>query len=119
MDRGFITSGLWAYIRHPNFAAEQLIWGVFYQWSCHATKAQYSWAAVGAFNLIMLFQGSTWITELITSRKYPEYKEYQKQVGMFLPTGFAYKAPPPKIIRTSELAKRQSEKEKRKSNRSS
>jgi len=33
----------------------------------------------------MLFQGSTWFTELLTSRKYPEYKEYQKRVGKFLP----------------------------------
>jgi hypothetical protein len=64
----------------------------------------------------MLFQGSTWLTELITSGKYPEYSEYQRSVGMFAPSGLLpYKTPAPrapKVIRTSELAKRQQEKEK-------
>ena len=33
----------------------------------------------------MLFQGSTWLTELITAGKYTDYKEYQRRVGRFLP----------------------------------
>jgi steroid 5-alpha reductase family enzyme len=113
MDRGFVSTGLWAYSRHPNFAAEQTIWLVLYQWSCYGTKVLYSWAAVGPTFLVFLFQGSTWLTELITSGKYPEYNEYQRQVGIFLPSGLAYKAPAPKapkIIRTSELAKKQKQK---------
>lgn len=115
LDRGFITSGMWAYSRHPNFAAEQLIWFILYHWSCFATNVLYSWTVVGSAFLIMLFQGSTWLTELITAGKYPEYVEYQKRVGMFIPTSFrAYKTPvvQPKILRTSELAKRQSKKQK-------
>jgi steroid 5-alpha reductase family enzyme len=116
LDRGFITSGLWAYSRHPNFAAEQSIWFLLYQWSCYATKTLYNWAGVGPAFLILLFQGSTWLTELITSGKYPEYSEYQRRVGMFAPSGLLpYKTPAPKapkVIRTSELAKRQQEKEK-------
>lgn len=32
-----------------------------------------------------LFQGSTWLTELLSAQKYPEYSEYQKLVGMFVP----------------------------------
>jgi len=113
MDRGFVTAGLWAYSRHPNFAAEQTIWFVLYQWSCYASKALYSWAAVGPVVLVSLFQGSTWLTELITAGKYPEYQDYQRQVGMFVPIGPGYKtaAPKqPKIIRTSELAKKQKQK---------
>jgi hypothetical protein len=58
----------------------------------------------------MLFQGSTWLTELITAGKYPEYRDYQQSVGMFAPAAFsAYKTPEvkaPKVIRTSELAKK-------------
>ncbi|KAK0711095.1 hypothetical protein B0H67DRAFT_493016 [Lasiosphaeris hirsuta] len=108
LDRGFITSGLWGYSRHPNFAAEQSIWFFFYQWSCFASKSLYSWLAVGPVFLIMLFQGSTWLTELITAGKYPEYSKYQARVGTFVPTGIsAYKRSGPKIIRTSELAKKQ------------
>lgn len=115
LDRGFITSGLWSCSRHPNFAAEQSIWFFLYQWSCYATKTLYSWAAVGPSFLILLFQGSTWLTELITAGKYPEYREYQRAVGMFVPTWFsAYKAPAivPKIIRTSELSKKLEQKQK-------
>lgn len=106
LDRGFITTGLWAYCRHPNFSAEQTIWIVLYQWSCYATKALYSWTGLGALSLVMLFQGSTWLTELITAGKYPEYKEYQRQVGMQVPSLTPFKSPEPKVIRTSELAKK-------------
>jgi hypothetical protein len=89
---------------------------VLYQWSCYATRTLYHWAGVGPSFLILLFQGSTWLTELITAGKYPEYGDYQREVGMFAPMGFrGYKAPVvrgPKVIRTSELAKRM-QKEKR------
>ncbi|EWZ99085.1 hypothetical protein NW765_009014 [Fusarium oxysporum] len=107
LDRGFNTSGLWAYSRHPNFAAEQMIWFVLYQWSCFATKNIYSYTFTGAAALILLFQGSTWLTELITAGKYTEYPMYQEQVGMFLPKSLTpYKTPGPKVIRTSDIAKR-------------
>jgi steroid 5-alpha reductase family enzyme len=114
LNRGFITSGLWAYCRHPNFTAEQTIWFVLYQWSCYAGNVAYSWAGSGPLFLIMLFQGSTWLTELLTDGKYPEYKYYQKQVGVLLPSLRPYKAPiaTPKIIRTSDLAKREKAKQK-------
>ncbi|RFU34803.1 hypothetical protein B7463_g1509, partial [Scytalidium lignicola] len=56
LDRGFLVSGLWSWSRHPNFAAEQTIWLVLYQWTCS-----------------------------VTAQKYPDYKEYQKRVGKFVP----------------------------------
>lgn len=112
LERGFITTGLWAYSRHPNFAAEQTIWFVLYQWSCYASKVLYSWTGLGCMSLILLFQGSTILTEVISSGKYPEYKHYQKQIGAHIPSFTAYKSPGPKIIRTSELAKKQKTKQK-------
>lgn len=115
LDRGFITSGLWAYSRHPNFAAEQSIWFFVYHWSTYASKVLYSWALAGPCVLFMLFQGSTWLTEVISSGKYPDYPEYQRQVGMFVPVGFSpfrMPATEPKVIRTSELAKNQTKKRK-------
>ncbi|KAF4121178.1 Protein of unknown function (DUF1295) [Geosmithia morbida] len=115
LDRGFITSGLFAYSRHPNFLAEQTVWFALYQWSCYATNNFYSWTGIGSGALMLLFQGSTWLTELITAQKYPEYKYYKSQVGMFVPTSISgYKGPTPKVIRTSELGKRQEENEKQK-----
>ncbi|RSL76101.1 hypothetical protein CEP51_010270 [Fusarium floridanum] len=116
LDRGFNTTGLWAYSRHPNFAAEQLVWFVLYQWSCFATNNLYSYTFAGSGALILLFQGSTWLTERITAGKYYEYSMYQKNVGMFMPTSFRpYKTPVqhPKVIRTSEIAKRMENKKQK------
>ncbi|KAM5351316.1 hypothetical protein ACJ41O_004039 [Fusarium nematophilum] len=116
LDRGFNTSGLWAYSRHPNFFAEQLVWFILYQWSCYATNNLYSYTFAGSGALILLFQGSTWLTERITAGKYSEYPLYQKHVGMFMPTSFwPYKTPvqQPKVIRTSDIAKRMEKKKQK------
>ena len=85
LDRGFNTTGLWAYSRHPNFTAEQSGWVLLYGWSCWVTKTYYNWSIIGPAAYLILFQASTWFTELITAKKYPEYIEYQKRVGKFLP----------------------------------
>lgn len=88
LDRGFNTSGLWAWSRHPNFAAEQSFWVVLYQWCCLDSETLINWAGAGAFGYLILFQSSTWLTELISAGKYPEYKVYQGRVGKFIPTLF-------------------------------
>ena len=85
LERGFNTTGLFAYSRHPNFAAEQAVWVSLYGWSCWVTQTYYNWSAIGPIAYLILFQASTWFTELISAKKYPEYKEYQQRVGMFLP----------------------------------
>ncbi|KKZ61702.1 hypothetical protein EMCG_03731 [[Emmonsia] crescens] len=85
LSRGFVVSGLWAWCRHPNFAAEQAIWLALYQWSCVKTDQLYNWSGVGALCYVALFQGSTYLTEKITAAKYPDYKQYQLRVGKFIP----------------------------------
>ena len=85
LDRGFNVVGLWSWSRHPNFAAEQAVWVTLYAWSCYVTKTYYNWTGIGAVAYLILFQASTWFTELVSSRKYPEYKEYQQRVGKFIP----------------------------------
>ncbi|OAX81089.1 hypothetical protein ACJ72_04571 [Emergomyces africanus] len=85
LSRGFVVSGLWAWCRHPNFAAEQAIWLALYQWSCVKTDQLYNWSGVGALCYVALFQGSTYLTEKITASKYPDYKHYQLRVGKFIP----------------------------------
>ena len=44
-----------------------------------------NWTFGAAFGYLILFQASTWFTELLSARKYPDYKVYQKRVGKFLP----------------------------------
>lgn len=85
VERGFCTTGLWSFSRHPNFLAEQSCWVMLYQWSCWTTNSLYSWAGLGAASYLILFQSSTWLTEKISARKYPQYKEYQARVGKFMP----------------------------------
>ncbi|MCJ1256442.1 hypothetical protein MMC24_004263 [Lignoscripta atroalba] len=85
LDRGFNVTGLWAWSRHPNFAAEQSVWVVLYLWSCFVSNTYYNWTGIGAILYLILFQASTWFTEIISAKKYPEYAEYQRRVGKFLP----------------------------------
>lgn len=56
-----------------------------YQWGCFETNTLLNWTFVGAISYLLLFQGSTWLTESITSKKYPEYKAYKEYVGQFVP----------------------------------
>ncbi len=82
---GFRSSGLFALVRHPNFAAEQMIWLSFYFFSVAATGEWINISLVGALSLILLFQGSTNFTEKISLGKYPAYADYQRRIPRFIP----------------------------------
>ena len=82
---GFIQTGLWSKMRHPNYFAEQAIWVVFYLFSVAATGEWLNWTIVGAVLLLILFKGSSNFSEEISAKKYPKYADYQKRVGRFLP----------------------------------
>ncbi len=88
-QRGFTWEGLWAKVRHPNYTAEQSIWLIFYLFSVSATGQWINWSITGFLLLLLLFQGSSDFSESISAQKYPEYKEYQKQVPRFLPKLFS------------------------------
>lgn len=82
---GFTHTGLWAWMRHPNYMAEQAVWIVFYLFSIVATGQVINWSIAGCLLLLVLFKGSSDFSESITTEKYPEYADYQKKVGRFLP----------------------------------
>ncbi|KAF3386191.1 hypothetical protein F1880_000457 [Penicillium rolfsii] len=85
LERGFVVSGLWSWSRHPNFVAEQAVWLTMYAWAAYRTETYASWIGVGVVGYLLIFQGSTRLTEAISAEKYPEYSEYQARVGRFLP----------------------------------
>ena len=87
-SKGFRNTGLWAKVRHPNYAAEQSIWLVFYFFSVVATGRWLNWSLVGAILLMLLFIGSSDFSEKISGEKYPEYLDYQKKTPRFLPRLF-------------------------------
>ncbi|MEY2649308.1 MAG: hypothetical protein RL282_2021 [Bacteroidota bacterium] len=82
---GFVQTGLWSKMRHPNYFAEQSIWVVFYLFSVAATGEWLNWTIAGAVLLIILFKGSSDFSEEISAKKYPAYKDYQKRVSRFIP----------------------------------
>jgi steroid 5-alpha reductase family enzyme len=83
--KGFTHTGLWAIMRHPNYAAEQAIWIVFYGFSVTATGEIINWSIIGALLLVVLFKSSSDFSEGISEKKYPEYSKYQASVGRFIP----------------------------------
>jgi len=88
---GFTHTGLWGYMRHPNYAAEQSIWIAFYFFSVVATGHWVNWSIAGCLLLVLLFIGSSDFSEAISKEKYPEYERYMKNVGRFIPFKGKYK----------------------------
>ena len=84
-SKGFLSSGLWSFVRHPNYAGEQGIWISFYLFSIAATGQWINWSMTGSVLLVLLFIGSSNFSEEISAKKYPTYKDYQKQVPRFFP----------------------------------
>lgn len=80
-----MTEGLWKYVRHPNFTSEQAIWIFFYFFGVAASGKLLNLTLLGPVLLILIFTGSSRLTENISSSKYPDYKSYQKEVPRFLP----------------------------------
>ncbi|GAC77499.1 predicted steroid reductase [Moesziomyces antarcticus T-34] len=95
--RGFVTKGLWAWSRHPNFACEQTTWWILYAFVpltflprhldfTHAHWSHFAnYAILAPLAMNALFLPSTRYSEQVSAEKYPEYADYQKRVGMFLP----------------------------------
>lgn len=83
--RGFVSTGLWAWVRHPNYSMEQAVWLLFYGFSVVATGEWLHWSVCGALLLLVLFKSSSDFSEAISAEKYPEYKEYQRRVPRFVP----------------------------------
>jgi steroid 5-alpha reductase family enzyme len=84
-EQGFCTKGLWAKVRHPNYAAEQGIWLAFYLFSVPASDRWLNGSLTGAVLLMLLFLGSSDFSEKISAGKYPAYAHYQKSTGRFFP----------------------------------
>jgi steroid 5-alpha reductase family enzyme len=91
LKKGFLSEGLWRYARHPNFACEQAIWITFYLFGVSASGRWLNPSLAGPVLLVLLFQGSTYFTESISSARYPGYSDYRKSVPRFIPKLFTSK----------------------------
>jgi steroid 5-alpha reductase family enzyme len=91
LEKGFLSEGLWRYARHPNFACEQAVWITFYLFGVSASGRWLNPTLAGPVLLVLLFQGSTYFTESISSARYPGYSDYRKNVPRFIPRLFTSK----------------------------
>jgi steroid 5-alpha reductase family enzyme len=85
LKKGFMSEGLFRFVRHPNFASEQAIWISFYLFGVAASGKWINWTIAGPLLLVILFVGSSELTEKISSGKYPAYSDYKKEVPRFIP----------------------------------
>jgi steroid 5-alpha reductase family enzyme len=88
LRRGFLSHGLFQVSRHPNFFGEMGVWWSFYLFSVSTSGKWVNNSVVGPLMLTLLFQGSTWLTEKISSGKYPEYRLYQQCTSRIIPLPF-------------------------------
>lgn len=83
-NKGFNTVGLWNVSRHPNYLGEQGTWVAFFLFSVGALHA-FNYSIAGCLLLIVLFIGSSNMSESISLTKYPEYVVYCQKVSKFFP----------------------------------
>jgi steroid 5-alpha reductase family enzyme len=83
--KGFLDRGLWKWMRHPNYMGEQAVWFIFYLFTIASGSFWLNWSVIGSLLLLVLFRSSSEFSEDISESKYPEYAEYRRNVGRFLP----------------------------------
>ena len=87
-NKGFNTTGLWGYARHPNYLGEQGFWVSLLVFTIAAsvnTYVVFNWAMFGPLFLVFLFLGSSSFGEGVSNCKYPEYKYYLASVSKYIP----------------------------------
>ena len=87
-SKGFNTTGLWAYSRHPNYLGEQGFWLAIYLFAIGAgvgTHYVFHFSWVGSLLLVLLFLGSSAFQEGVSASKYPEYSLYLAHVSKYIP----------------------------------
>jgi steroid 5-alpha reductase family enzyme len=85
VKNGFLSKGLFAVSRHPNVFCELSFWWTIWLFTLSVTGDLASSGFFGPLALTAIIVGSTFLTESISSSKYSEYKNYQKQVSMIIP----------------------------------
>ena len=89
INRGFLTHGLFAVSRHPNYFGELGFWWALFVGAAMASVAAggsfLHWSGLGPLVLTALFVGSTIFTESISSSRYSAYKQYQRAVSAIVP----------------------------------
>jgi steroid 5-alpha reductase family enzyme len=99
-ERGFLVKGLFKYCRHPNYFGDIFLWFAVYLFTVSSQleslsksfqiSSLFNYSMFSALLMTGLFKRSVAVTEKIQAKKYPEYAEYQKQIGRLLPSFSGY-----------------------------
>ena len=81
-QKGLITTGLFKYVRHPNYLGEMMIYGSYALLVGHWIP----WAIL-AYVWVYYFGTNIWMKESSMSR-YPEWAEYKKKSWVLIPWVF-------------------------------
>ena len=86
---GLMTSGVWAYSRHPNYLGEILFWTGMFIFCLRLPGTNYWWTSVGFLAMILLFYFiSIPMMESRMASKRKEYEAYREQVPALAPWPF-------------------------------
>lgn len=84
-EKEIISTGLWAYSRHPNYFGEILFWWGLFLFALTADSS-YFWAIIGPISITILFYClSIPLMEKRNLEKKPDYSDYKKRVSRLIP----------------------------------
>lgn len=76
---GLITTGMFRYVRHPNYLGEMMIYGAFALMVWHwLTAVVLAWIWFGVFSVNMIYKEAS-------MSRYPEWSAYRARTGWILP----------------------------------
>ena len=85
VKNGFLSQGLFAFSRHPNYFGELGFWWVIWLAAFSIVLDPLASGVFGPILLTIVITGSAFLTESISASKYPEYKNYRKRTSQIIP----------------------------------
>jgi steroid 5-alpha reductase family enzyme len=82
----FITTGLWAWSRHPNYFGEISFWWGLMLFGLAAAPAQWWWIVPGAISMTLMFKfASIPFMDNRSIERRPAYREHMQKVSAIVP----------------------------------
>ena len=85
VTNGFLEKGLFAFSRHPNYFGELGFWWAIWLAAFTLKPDPFTSGIFGPLLLTIVIIGSAYLTESISSSKYPGYENYKKRVSLIIP----------------------------------
>ena len=80
-----MTSGLWAWTRHPNYFGDAAVWIGLTMIALEGAYGLWTIASPAVMCFFLVFVSGKAMTERHMEQKYPEYADYKSRVSGFLP----------------------------------